>query len=172
MENNILHMGDTIRTFTGIQFDVANPKPEMMDHNDIAHSLSFIPRFGGHLPVFYSVAQHCYATSYKVPSEHALAGLMHDAPEYIMLDMPAPIKRLLSNYKDLENGITRVMADKYGFTFPFHPAIKKADIIMLEAEYNAMVVGPLTKYLIPMSQPVAKQMFLDRFHELTNNKYK
>lgn len=171
MERHDLHDGETIRTLSGIHFNIARPTATMMDINDIAHSLSFQMRFGGHLPVFYSVAQHCYHTSFKVPDEHKLAALMHDASEFIMLDMPRPIKRQLTNYKEFEDRITAVMAAKYSFQFPFDPCIKKADIIMLETEYTNLVEGPMNKLFIPMSQPVAKQYFLNRFHELTNNQY-
>ena len=58
MEN--LHTADCIRTFTGLYMNVFEPTPEMICIEDIAHGLSNMPRFGGHLPEFYSVAPVSY----------------------------------------------------------------------------------------------------------------
>lgn len=157
-----------IRTLSGLAVDVTNPKPHMFDINDIAHSLSQQCRFGGHLKEFYSVAQHCYHTSRLVTKQNALAALMHDAAEYVLLDMPSPIKKHLTNYKELEHGVLMAMALKFGFKYPFEPEVKVADDKMLHLEHKNLVVGPITSDLIPMSPPVAKLYFLKRFKELTS----
>lgn len=49
-----------LETVTGKFIDVADPKPEQIDINDIAWGLSRIPRFAGHTitAVPYNVAQH------------------------------------------------------------------------------------------------------------------
>ena len=52
-----LYTPNCIRTFTGLYMNVFNPKPDMICIEDIAHALSQQPRFGGHLPRMYSVAQ-------------------------------------------------------------------------------------------------------------------
>ena len=67
-----------IQTFTGRQFDLADPQRGSIDVVDMAHALSLLCRFNGHVRQHYSVAQHCVIVSHLVPSEHAYAGLLHD----------------------------------------------------------------------------------------------
>ncbi len=168
MNKSILE-SKTIRTLSGIQVDVMNPTPEMFDINDIAHSLSHQCRFGGHTPQFFSVAQHSYNVSRKLPAKLAFTGLMHDAAEFVMLDMPRPIKVNLSNYKDIENGILEVMAKKFGFIFPFPDEIKQVDMEMLEFENKYLFESPANFELIPMSTPLAKLYFLEQYYKLLKN---
>lgn len=47
-----------IETYTGKQFSLDNPTPDMICLEDIAHSLSMICRYNGHCERFYSVATH------------------------------------------------------------------------------------------------------------------
>ena len=47
-----------LQTFTGKKIDLINPTREMVDIEDIAHSLSMICRYNGHCRDFYSVAEH------------------------------------------------------------------------------------------------------------------
>jgi hypothetical protein len=71
-----------IRTNSGLYINVFEPTPDMISIEDIAHALSFMPRFGGHLDKFYSVAQHSVYCSFMVESiEDKKAALLHDASE-------------------------------------------------------------------------------------------
>lgn len=51
-------MREKICTFSGIHISPADPRPEEICIEDIAHALSLMTRANGHFPVFYSVAQH------------------------------------------------------------------------------------------------------------------
>lgn len=161
-----LYNGTTIRTVTGLYMDVFNPTFDMISIEDIAHSLSFQCRFGGHLKQFYSVAQHSYHVSKRVHPKQALAGLLHDATEAYLLDMPRPIKQRLPEYKAVEDNLMRVIAERFGLDWPLDPQIKEVDKYMLELEYKVLVEGPITHHIIPMSPPLAKIYFLQRFDEL------
>src|SRR5665811_1025646 len=98
MEN--LYTPNCIRTFTGIYMNVFEPTPEMISIEDIAHALTMQCRFGGHLPDFYSVAQHSLNCSYLIDNPKLkLTALLHDASEAYLLDIPRPIKNNLNNYK-------------------------------------------------------------------------
>ena len=48
-----------ITTVSGVEFDFANPTPDMINIGDIAHALDRICRFNGHyLSPHYRVATH------------------------------------------------------------------------------------------------------------------
>ncbi|MFA5286352.1 MAG: hypothetical protein WC347_12205, partial [Smithellaceae bacterium] len=76
-----------IHTFSGIAFDLLNPKPEMILLEDIIHSLALINRFNGAAIFPYSVAQHSLYVASLLPSELKLHGLLHDAAEAYVGDM-------------------------------------------------------------------------------------
>ena len=95
-KNPKLYAGEgVIRTYTGKYINVFDPDPEMIDIEDIAHSLSNTCRWGGHCRKFYSVAQHSVMVVDWLPvsdSKLRLAGLMHDATEAYLTDLSKPIK--------------------------------------------------------------------------------
>lgn len=139
MEN--LFTPNCIRTVSGIYVNVFEPTPEMICIEDIAHALSNQCRFGGHLPSFYSVAQHSLNCSYLVEDKKLkLAALLHDASEAYLLDIPSPVKKGLSNYKEIEDRLMKVIADKFGFAYPLHPDVKKVDELMLHVEWDSLML--------------------------------
>lgn len=164
MTKENLYTPNCIRTFTGKYINPANPNPELICIEDIAHALSMQPRFGGHLPVFYSVAQHCCRVSFLVPDHLRLPALMHDASEAYLIDVPKPIKSQLSEYKEYEMQLMYEIAKKFGFIWPGHEKIDEADIAELELEWDELMLGKgYPKTIIPLSQAQAKQQFIDLF---------
>lgn len=137
-----LYTPNCIRTVSGIYMNVFEPTPEMICIEDIAHALSMQCRFGGHLPTFYSVAQHSLNCSYLIEDEKLkLPALLHDAGEAYLIDVPRPVKRGLTNYKEIEDRLMRVIADKFGFEYPLHPDVKEVDEQMLQTEWNHLMLG-------------------------------
>lgn len=153
---------NSIRTYTGKVFDLNNLTPEMICIEDIAHALSRISRFGGHTEKMITVAQHCVQMVSHVPKEDKLAALLHDASEAYIGDMPSPIKRMLSGFRNLEDLIMFNVAAKYGFEYPLSPEVKKADAYFLSYEWDNFVVGKANKSLI-WEPEVAKEKFLLTF---------
>ena len=51
-------MADSILTYSKIRFCPLEPVEEDIRIEDIAHALSLMTRANGHIPHFYSVAQH------------------------------------------------------------------------------------------------------------------
>lgn len=140
MEN--LYTPNCIRTVTGIYMNVFEPTAEMICIEDIAHALTYQCRFGGHLTKFYSVAQHSLNCSYLINDDkNKLAALLHDASEAYLLDIPSPIKKGLSNYKYIEDKLMAVIAEKFGFDYPLHDEVKESDKIMLELEWDCLMLG-------------------------------
>ena len=166
---SLINEEPVIRTRSGKFINVFNPNPDDIVIEDIAHCLSMQCRFGGHLPVFYSVAQHSVMCSLMVPEEYALEALLHDASEAYLLDMPSPIKHGLTNYKDVETALQKVIAAKFGIPLIMSDIVKAADNQCLLMEWNGMMIssGP---YLEVENHYWSMMRFMQRFNELTNEK--
>ena len=166
--------GDWIQTYTGVCFYPLDPRPEDVRIEDIAHSLSMQCRFNGHCKWFYSVAEHSCNVSRMVPPEHALQGLMHDAAEAYLCDIPKPIKNDIPSYKIYEAKVEMAIAQKFDLRYPWNQEVKKADNRMLMEEAHAMMIDP--SWADKVENPVvdftfmnpkdAKEWFLERFNEL------
>ena len=156
-----------IRTFTGKYFNIVEPTLDMICIEDIAHSLSMQCRFAGHLPEFYSVAQHCIQCVKFVREEHKLAALLHDASEAYLLDIPKPFKHLISNYELLEDRIMNLIAQKFGFKYPLSDEIKKVDFFMLELEWKSLFLKTNSGIVEIYNQKQAEGIFLQMFNILT-----
>lgn len=163
-----LYTPDCIRTVTGKYVNVFDPKPEMFCIEDIAHALSMQCRFGGHLPKFYSVAQHSILTSLLCPDDE-LSALMHDSSEAYLLDIPRPIKLKLGNYKEIEHGLMTVLSDVFKFQYPLPDSVKRADEIMLNREWNEIMLA--SEYTEPMSKRTAKSRFLEMYEKYSGKTY-
>src|ERR1700674_199080 len=81
-----------MHTFWHHKFRVGWPLEEDVCIEDIAHSLSLLCRFTGHVKQFYSVGEHSVRVSYLCPPEYQLWGLLHDAGECYAGDVNRPLK--------------------------------------------------------------------------------
>lgn len=170
-------MKPIILTANGSYFDLMAPSLSDIDIETIAHALSHICRFTGHTREFYSVAQHCYHTSFIVPEEYALEALLHDAAEAYIGDVATPLKRQLFDYAEIEQKVERAIADRFNLTLPMSAYVHRADQIMLATEKRDLMpdgddwfagtdILPLTTKIEPLPPTMAKRMFLDRYHHL------
>lgn len=170
LDLNGLNTPDCIRTFSGVYMNVFEPTESMILIDDIAHALSNIPRFGGHLKKFYSVAQHALMCSYEADNiQDAYDSLHHDDSEAWLLDIPTPIKRKLSGYKELEDNLMSLCANKYGFNYPLSDIIKDIDRKILEFEWNHLVMDLPFKMFFDfkiLTPEEAEKQFIDRHCEL------
>lgn len=172
-----------ILTYTGKRFDPTLPNNQI-DIVDIAHALSHMPRFAGHTERLYSVAQHSIIVSTIVQKMgHSpivqLEGLLHDATEAYMMDLPMPIKRLpeLAAYRDLEGQLAERIYAHFEIRQTHDAVIKAADIISLATEARDLMgdpqdwpsiqgIDPLSTRLTVMTSGDAKSLFLERYLEL------
>lgn len=133
-------LGSTIKVSSGHYVDIQNPEPDMIDIHSIASALSKICRFGGHCPLFYSVAEHCiHAAGFAFKDgkqiEVVRAVLLHDATEAYLGDMVKPLKQLLPQYSVLEAKMEHAVSERFGIDFAKHAyIIKHYDRLMLKAE--------------------------------------
>ncbi len=127
-----------IQTYSGMLFDLEDPYPDNICTEDIAHALSLTCRFAGHTRQFYSVAQHSLLVSRLVPSYYKLSALLHDAAEAYLVDIPTPLKSLLSGYSNLEKYILRAIREKYNLPedmdYEEKNIIKHADMVAIAVE--------------------------------------
>ena len=159
----ILDVPGKFTTFKGIEFDILNPTPAMIDIEDIAHSLSNQCRWGGHTPFFHSVAEHCLLCAEMAPAPFRLEALMHDASEAYILDVPTPLKALLGNYKEIEDKIMGVIAKKYGINWPLSKTVKEIDKQILNIEWR--VIRQNKGRYKGLSREEAKKRFIDKFYK-------
>ncbi len=126
--------GNWITTRSGQRFDFVNPTVEMLDIEDIAAALSKICRFGGHGRYFYSVAEHCVnvARLTKCFGGDPLSGLLHDAQEAYIGDVPTPLKALLPSYREIEAKIVAQIRCKWGVDIHSEEIIKADRVALWE----------------------------------------
>ena len=181
--------GDWIQTASGRKYYPGDPLACDVVIDDIAHALSHICRYAGHCKEFYSVAEHSYHVSFLVPREHALLGLLHDATEAYLVDLPRPVKRLpqiRDGYADLEHYNWNAIASKFGLPrmHEWPKTVKHADTAILLAE-RAVLMQPIEAHdwlgedfdgtapevaIECWSPKVARHNFLTRFYQLFLNR--
>jgi 5'-deoxynucleotidase YfbR-like HD superfamily hydrolase len=174
--------GDWIQTYSGLSMFPLDPIPEEIAIEDIAHALSNLCRFTGHVRSFYSVAEHSVRVSWACEIEHALWGLLHDASEAYLSDISSPMKRSSQFgklYMQAEANLMRVICLKFNLELAMPTNVKACDARMLATERRDLL-GPCNRKwraidswapydgrIIPQSPEMAKQLFLTRFQQLT-----
>ena len=180
-----------ISLLSGTTFNYNFPEESDVTIDDLAAATSNICRFAGHLPRFYSVAQHLVNASRLVEGitgdindSRVFDALMHDTAEAFTNDLPTPLKWALPIFKELEVKIESAMGEKFGFEFPYPPLVKEVDTLMLMLEkyyvkeefgewphyekYTPEYVEEYRQFVDLNSwQPVrAKREFLERYNKL------
>lgn len=167
-----------IQTYSGRRFNPTSPNPDAIVIQDIAHALSMQCRFSGHSKKFYSVAQHSVYVSHICNEEDALWGLLHDASEAYLVDVPRPLKLsgLIQGYIEAEVRMQEAVCVRFGLPLKEPPSVKKADTKLLSTEARDLMsplhsdwvqpVSPLPFVIESWSPQKAKDMFMQRFYEL------
>ena len=177
-------IGDYIQLASGLPFFPFDPRPDDILIEDIAYSLSRIPRFNGHTRgrISLSVAQHSVMVSNHCHPIDALAGLLHDASDMAFGDIPRPLKYMpeFAAIREAERHCQSIIYKKFGLGPDKPPNVHMADNCVLSAEVrdlmtpNSQIWGkwilqyiPVTEKVKPWSADRAKEAFLHRFQELT-----
>lgn len=109
-------------TASGGFVDILNPQPETIVLHDIAVHLARECRFSG--AVALSVAEHslnvAHAVRHRSPREQ-LRALLHDGSEYLLRDLPWPLKRAMPtghwkepHYRTLEHRLQYAIYVRFG----------------------------------------------------------
>lgn len=138
--------GTSIQTYTGKIFYPSWPTPDSICIEDIAHSLGFICRFGGHCRVFYSVGQHCVIMSrwFRKRGRNDLAkwALLHELGEGLgMVDLPRPVKYLdvMKPYRTLEKSVQYAGFRAFGLYGEAPKEVKELDTRICVAEAKVLL---------------------------------
>jgi hypothetical protein len=168
-----------IGTFSGLRFWPLFPNPDDIVIADIAHALSNQCRFGGHASKFYSVAEHSVHVSQLCLPKDALWGLLHDASEAYLVDLPRPLKQLpeFSAYREAERRLQRAVAVRFGLPEDQPASVAEADDTMLWIEAHSLLDSAAVEFVRDKRPPFeitdpllpveAERLFLNRFKVLT-----
>lgn len=124
-----------IETASGLHYHFLSPQLDEITIEDIAMALANKCRFSGHTQ-FYSVAEHSVCVAYRLPPTLRLAGLLHDAAEAYLGDIPSPLKQVLPEFKAIEKINEAAIENKFGISLNLFErvTIKKADTQALYTE--------------------------------------
>jgi uncharacterized protein len=181
----VVTTASAIQTVSGRRVDPLSPRTDDLDVRDIAHALSNQCRFGGHCRVFYSVAQHSCAVADLVDraggsAVDALWGLLHDAAEAYLGDLPHPLKHrsaLGEAYRGAEARLEAAITERFALP-PHRPSlVGEIDRALLATERRALIgeawawpelegVQPLAFAIEPWEPARARREFLARYEEL------
>jgi len=165
-----------IETVSGIKFHFLEPKEDEINIKDIAFALANQCRFNGHIP-FFSVAEHSVAVAARLSPNLQLAGLLHDAAEAYLSDIPSPIKQYLPDYQAMETKVQNAINKKFGVEF--HPDVKTADVDATATEayyllksrgkdWNSVFFQPNPKWEPRCLNPLdSYKLFMTWFSDLT-----
>lgn len=187
---------DAMQITQGRYFWPMRDDPGDIDLNYIAHSLALMCRWNGGTtdlktgaPLLFTVGQHSVMVSYIVErllsKAAAFYGLMHDASEAYLTDVPRPIKGSLGGYYEAEAILMAKIITH--FNVPMSPEIKAAvrtiDNNMIFWERDELIGQPCLPYANENEHPggtihdvwrefrvwspvETKERFIARFHEL------
>jgi 5'-deoxynucleotidase YfbR-like HD superfamily hydrolase len=191
-----------IRTYSGKDFDIYNFTEESFDIESISHGLSQTCRFSGQCKKFYSVAEHsCRIAIHTydltlerfpdIPRKQILVkmlwGLLHDASEAYLPDMPSPFKRLpeLEGFRKLEDNIMLGVANRFGLPQDIPEIVKECDTRIISNERKHLMdtrldtwkddVEPLPESnnmpQYGMAPQDAREWFMDIYETITSELY-
>lgn len=175
------HRGDWMQTYTGRRFWPLAPRAEEIDIRDIAHALSLLCRYNGHVDRFYSVAEHCVHMSRHIAPEHALWALLHDATEAYVGDMIRPLKVNMPDYRVAEDRVMAAIAEAFGIDPAMPREVKEIDSRILLNERAELMsatrhswnldleaMGPIPGLVVEGWSPErAEDEYLARFAEVS-----
>lgn len=176
-----MDINPAIKVRSGGYVSLLDPQPDTLLIEDIAHALSHLCRFTGHVRKFYSVAQHSVLVSQQVTREHALHALLHDASEAYTGDFSSPLKTLTVDLHDVEHRLQAAVYKKFGLSEAEPAEVKYADVVMLLTEKRDLMLAsrrdttewsafnayaPRTERIVPWDSSKSRFEFMRAFRAL------
>lgn len=128
-----------LKTYRGEYVYPLKMRPEDIHPIDIAHALSHICRYNGHVSRFLSVAEHSVrcARRFSLSDPDYKRALLHDASEAYLGDLIAPLKMLpeFDFFLKAEEALEEVICERFDIEMPLvTEAVKEVDIAMRMTE--------------------------------------
>lgn len=176
---------DFIETVSGRRFRPLVPEVGEIVIGDIAHALSQQCRFSGHTCVPYSVAEHSVRVAellqrWGCSRMVQLWGLLHDASEAYLVDIPSPLKNTnaFAAYREAESRLMSAVCVRFGLPVEEPRVVRFADAELLATEardlmpylpehWFGLTGTPLVETIKPWHATSAKREFLALFEELS-----
>lgn len=171
--------GGWIQTFSGNRFWPMDPRAADVHLEDVAHHLAMRVRYMGAGRLFYSVGQHSVLLSEAVEGgpEVAYAALHADDPEYVLPDIPSPVKPFIPGWKYIEGAAEQaIVIEAFGVQPDALPLVKPYDRRIVADEVASNLAPslhpwkvrpePLGILIEPWSPEVTEARYLQRHHEL------
>lgn len=168
-----------IGTFSGLRFWPLLPNPDAILLADIAHALVH----QGDLAATPRSSTRSRSTPLTSADsgllEHALSGLLHDASEAYVVDLPRPLKLLpeFAPYREAERRLQRAVAVRFGLPEDQAASVTEADDTMAWIEAHSLLDSaavevirderPAFEIMDPLPPVEAERLFLSRFKELS-----
>lgn len=155
----------SVETYCGHYLDFFDPRPEMIELEDIARGLSQVCRFASQTNRFFSVAEHAVHVRRLVIEdghpELGFAALHHDSHEAYVGDWPSPLKLVFEQLapgalRTITRGIDSTIAARFSIDPDLfrHPVIKRLDLVAMRREAATLKyshgVGPHWGFEEPM----------------------
>ena len=147
-----------ITTFSGAHFRFDEPGPFIL--KDIVHSLACTVRFRGHTIVPYYVAQHCVLVAREMENcgeskDAVVAGLMHDAHEAYVGDVPSPLKWHCPEFAAVERRVENALrvALTPSVDSLIYDLVKSYDRVLLHREACSLML-PVPEWALSDGQAV------------------
>ena len=189
-----------VPTFTGLSFNVLDPKPEAVVFDDVVQGLAYKFRFGGLIgPI--TVAEHCIMVSRIIEilwpkSGAVMPGLLHDSCEAYTHDIQSPVRSHirvqlgngeLITWGDLERllntAVSKALWD--GMDFYTYPEVQAADMLAAAIEKSCIASVKDEDWGLPpipaaiahlksefLSPAAAHRAFTLRYEEVINGEIK
>ena len=141
------------QTRTGEIIYLKNISSDQINILDIATSLSKICRYAGNCNQFYSVAEHCCHVS-DCCKDYPLWGLLHDAVEAYMGDIPRPVKNMIPEIWELETQLSMAVAER----FRLDPILMPKEVLDIDRRIT------MDEYL-SLFLPISDKLWGDDFGE-------
>lgn len=161
LAERLLDQNDWIETISGERFELARP---IFETEVIAHALGMCVRYNGHVKAFYSVAEHCVLVAMLMQRHYGgdpFEGLMHDALEAYLTDVPSPIKRFLPDYKELDDHLDTKLRAHYNLPEKKSQECKYADRVALFLEAHYLIPSGGANYTDPNNDRAEAQRLIN-----------
>ena len=144
-------MNPFLTTHSGKRIDLLDPDPNQIVLEDIAYGLARQFRWNGQTDM--TVAQHSYNVELVVAGgggslSQRIQAIFHDASEFILGDVGRPLKRMLPEYKAIENRLMNAIATRFDFAWPKCTKVQIADEIMLVTEGRHLMPPEIMEHFV------------------------